>query len=97
MLKALRWQTGSRSTCDVKCRLVRREFPFLEERDDVFASGTGALTNKPIDIPSMKDSCPEGPLVTFVILANLLGPEVRGGGPRSVAHSRREKPSDYNR
>ena len=61
-----KWEIAMRGGV-LKCRLVGREFRFLEERDDVFAPGSTSTTSRVVDYCALKDDDdPDDPLVTFV-------------------------------
>ena len=67
-----KWERRDRAG-RLKCRLVGRDFKWLEERDDLYAPGSTAGTSRVIDILSLKDGGAEGAaeddpeeMVTFV-------------------------------
>lgn len=49
----------------LKCRLVGREFAFLEDRDDLFAPGATATTSRIADSNAVKDSDENDPTASF--------------------------------
>ena len=52
----------------MKCRIVGREFKWLEERDDVFAPASSGLTSRTVDQNALKDDDdPDDEMVTFII------------------------------
>ena len=58
------------SDYDVRCRLVGREFAFLEERDDVFAPGSTVSTARMMDYNALKDNDdPDDPMVCFIVVS----------------------------
>eukprot|EP00971_Amphidinium_carterae_P116568 2309127-Amphidinium_carterae.1 len=74
----VKWEIGVRGG-KLKCRVVAREFRFLEERDDTFAPASLGLTGRFIDFMSMKDSDPSDPMVVFIadaVSAFLQAPQV---------------------
>ena len=51
----------------VKCRLVGREYKWLEQRDDTFAPTSGNKTSRAIDVFAMKtDTDPNDPMVVWI-------------------------------
>jgi len=61
-----KWEIGLRGG-KLKCRIVGREFNWLEERDDVFAPGSNAMFSRVVDFLQLKDDTdPDDPLVAFI-------------------------------
>ena len=61
-----KWEISMRAG-ELKCRLVGREFKFLEDRDDLFAPGSTAASCRVVDYLALKDDDdPSDPLVTFI-------------------------------
>eukprot|EP00971_Amphidinium_carterae_P350904 6491802-Amphidinium_carterae.1 len=60
-----KWEIAARGGT-VKCRFVAREFKWLEERDDVFAPASLALTSRVVDYLMCKDDKEEDRLVGFI-------------------------------
>eukprot|EP00971_Amphidinium_carterae_P212164 4210464-Amphidinium_carterae.3 len=73
-----KWEIAAKGG-EIKCRMVARKFKWLEERDDVFAPASLALTSKVIDFLSCKDDDENDPMVTFIancVSAVLQAPQV---------------------